>query len=376
MASALDRGLDSFNTAMSERRKNRTLQQNADLDRTLKMAELQSKGFQVQEQQTPRKLFGFIPAGNQRSLSITENKKPLPPGFVEVNGKAEKDPAYLNPLEKSRVGYYQNMSGGFPSGGTTPDGDPIIQKTPQERMGMLSPEDQAFVKGLTDYTIDPASQSSRGNKRGMLVGLAKEVDPSYDQMQYKTRSDYRNEFSKGKIGANVRSFNTAIQHLAELNDASQKTPSNPIQPIEAGQRILTQKLAGDSPEALAMQSENSALTAVSGELANIFKNSGGTDQEIEKWFRAYNPNATRAAKQQFIKTGIELMKGRVGSLDADYERVMGKKNTNPLISKESEAAMQRIGGGQGRSFNSPEEADASGLPAGTVVSVQGRKYQI
>jgi len=30
----------------------------------------------------------------------------------------------------------------------------------------------------------------------------------------------------------------------------------------------------------------------------------------------------------------------------------------------------------GQSFNSPEEADASGLPSGSVVTVQGRRYQI
>ena len=37
---------------------------------------------------------------------------------------------------------------------------------------------------------------------------------------------------------------------------------------------------------------------------------------------------------------------------------------------------QQDEGGQNTDFNSPEEADASGLPQGTVVTVQGRKYQI
>lgn len=372
MARTFNEGLSHLTDRVLQSRSLKKAEDDSRLEDAVKLADLQSKGFNVNETQTPRKLFGVIPAGNQRSLSLSRNNSPLPPGFVLINGKPEKDPAYLNPLEKTRMDSLKAGTSMFnPTTGedsSNPGGLPPLEK--------LSPETQSLIKGITDYEIDPTKSSSvRNNSRQQLITAAKHYDPTYDMTQFPTRSAYRNEFSKGKIGSNVRSFNTAIQHLSELNDATGEVPSNPIQLIERGQRSFAKQFAGDSPTSLAMSKEDTALKAVAGELANIFKNSGGTDQEIGNFLSAYNPNSTKESKRQFIKTGIELMKGRLSALDSDYERVMGKKNTNPLISKESEAAMQRIGGGN-NSFNSPEEADAAGLPPGSVVSIQGRKYQI
>ena len=54
-------------------------------------------------------------------------------------------------------------------GGTTPDGDPTAQRSPEEIMASLPPEAQATIKGLQDYTYDPNSLSTRGNQRGQMT---------------------------------------------------------------------------------------------------------------------------------------------------------------------------------------------------------------
>ena len=335
IADATDRMFDVASTV----RKQRTDQKNQMMDQLLKKAQLAKAGYDIQGDNLVQRDVG-----------------PTPEGFVKLpTGEFEKDPTYENPEEKaykkSRTNYYNstagllNPLGGAKSLGTDDEGVPMVQPTPEQIMASQSPDTQALIKGIQNYEIDPTKTSSiRGNQRQALIGLVKQVDPTYDMTQFPTRSAYRKEVSSGKVGANVRGFNTAIQHLGELNRTLPGVPSNPIQPIEAGQRWAAKTFKGNSPEAISMQKENAALTAVDGELANIFKNSGGTDQEISAWRSAYNPNATREAKKAYILQGIELMKGRMGALESDYTRVMGKPNPMKYTSPESEAMVKEISG--------------------------------
>jgi len=70
MARTFAEGLDSFATAIQDRR--RLAKENSDsaLDRAVKLAELQSKGFTVSQQSAPRRVLG-IPMGTKRSLSLS-----------------------------------------------------------------------------------------------------------------------------------------------------------------------------------------------------------------------------------------------------------------------------------------------------------------
>ena len=199
------------------------------------------------------------------------------------------------------------------------------------------------VQGLTNYDLDLSKVSSyRGNQRLQLAAAARIADPTFDMSQYPARAAFRKDFSSGKMGGNIRSFNTAIEHLSVLDNAIDKVPSNNMPAITAVQRGIAGKMAAKGKTAVGMTEERGALTAIAGELATIFKNTGGTDQEIDKWFQSYDPNASHEQKRQFIKTGTELMLGRLNALNNDYERVMGKPNDRPLISDDSQKAVERM----------------------------------
>lgn len=247
-------------------------------------------------------------------------------------------------------------------------------------LNSLSPQDQNLVRGMTDYTLDPTKTfSNRGNNRAKYIGMASQADPTFDMMQYPTRQKFLQDWRSGTRSKNVTSFNTAIEHLKSLQDASQETPSSGIGFIEAGQRAYAKNLNATGPENLAMTRENAALSAVSGELANIFKNSSGTDQEIEKWFKAYDPNAPREAKREFVKSGVKLMESRLNALGADYNRTMGKDFGGQLLSPKAKQIIDGMGlggaeaalGGGGAAQGQPV---TSGLIEGKIYrDAQGNK---
>ena len=272
----------------------------------------------------------------------------------------------------------------FGGGGITDSSTQI--STPEEREAFIQqmPEGpRSVVKGLTDYTLDLNKITSlRGNQRFQLAQAAKIYDPTFDMTEFPTRQAFRKEFSSGKMGGNIRSFNTAIQHLAELDDTIDETPSSQFRFLQRAQRGYAKEFAGKSKEALAMRAEDAAITAVSGELATIFKNTGGTDQEIEKWFKSYDKDAPKEAKKVFIKQGIKLMQGRLGAIDSDFERVMGKKNQVPLMSPETKEAVSRLMGEEGgsesdteiHSFETEADVEQANLEDGTPVMINGKKF--
>ena len=218
--------------------------------------------------------------------------------------------------------------------------------SPEERETFLQgfpQEIQNTIKGITDYSLNLKDIASlRGDQRLQLAKIAKTYDPTFDMTQFPTRAAFRKEFSSGKMGGNIRSFNTAIEHLSELDSAVEGVPSNPVKALTAMQRTAAEQLAGKSKTAIAMKKEQTALTAVAGELATIFKNTGGTDQEIQKWFDAYDPNDSAEAKREFIRTGVKLMQGRLGAIETDFERVMGKKNDRPILSEKNKGTVEKF----------------------------------
>jgi hypothetical protein len=341
-----NRASDKFQKALEFKR-----EQNS-IDALYKLAQMRESGYEPVQNQSG----GIFGGGGYNGIRPIE-EKPLPAGFVKVGGKVMQDPSFQTEKEKAMTEYYKRGGayGGSSifGGGVTPDGDPIpAQLIGDEYLATLNPQIKELVKGVTDYSIDPTKTSSiRGNQRQQLINAAKLYDPTYDMTQFPRRSATGTEYSKGMTGRNIKSFNTAIKHLSTLNDAIGQAPNPRIfgmsaSPYTAAVRAGTKAFGSDTPEGLGMSAENSAINAVAGELATAFKGGSAGDQiEYENWLKAYNPNLSPEAKRQFIKTGVELLQGRINALSSDYERVMGKKPESPLLYPETQTIIDKLTGG-------------------------------
>lgn len=261
--------------------------------------------------------------------------------------------------------------------GDTPTGSLTGDESGPDVLNKLGPNDRKTVEGLLNYSIDPIHHFSGMNgakARNYYFQLAQAVDPTINEQTYplqaKTRLDYG---PAGKSGKNLTSYGTAIKHLGTLSHEQAGTPSSGNSYLEKGQRYLAKNWNAKSPENMAMTGEDAALTAVSGELSNIFKQSGGTDPEIDKWFNSYDRNAPHEAKLKFIQTGIDLMNGRKQALLDSYEGTMGKPYEGYSPDAQS-VQPQQPQVGQTPSFQSEQEATQSGYKG--VAMIGGRKAMI
>jgi len=237
-----------------------------------------------------------------------------------------------------------SISAGGMSEGQQYNQDILSSLDPIDRPAWLSAtqEDRNVAQGLAEYRLDISKVSSlRGNKRQSIINLAQLINPEFDINSYAQVTQAKKSFAPGgKDYKNVVSLNTAIQHLKELNDASIELENGGLRLWNAiGNATLN--AVGDPR----ITKFKTAATAVEGEMANVFKGTGATDQEIKQWRENISSSNSPAQLQTSINTLLELMRGRLEALAGSWETIINLPNQQPpqLISDKSMKILQEMG---------------------------------
>lgn len=211
----------------------------------------------------------------------------------------------------------------------------------EEILAQLDPPTRELIVGITNYKLSPARVTSiRGGRRERIIGLAMMYDPSFDMSQYPARQKLRADFTSGKGAANLRSLNTAIGHLDSLGRSADKLDNSPIQ---LWNKIANFTLAqtGD-PRIVEF---NNTANAVAGEMATIFKNTSGTDQEIKAWREQLSSSQSPEQIHGAINQLIELMASRMEALAGQWQSGMGKPKDFRFLNDKSEKILREFGAG-------------------------------
>jgi len=210
------------------------------------------------------------------------------------------------------------------------DGDP---------MSGLSAGEQGIVNGLLNYTQQlPSGIALRTPYWQRLLERARMVDPSFDASQYTTRQKVRQDFTSGKAAQNVRSLNTVIGHLDELKRAGDALNNSSL-PLWNRLANAAESAAGDPR----IKRYETAANATSGELATLFKNTSGTDQEIQSWRKLANPSDSPDQIHAFVDQAIQLAFSRLDALKSQYQTGMGKPADFTLLNPKSREILKSLG---------------------------------
>ena len=198
----------------------------------------------------------------------------------------------------------------------------------------LDPSDLAFISNLTPQDIRlgedianykaPLNQvvSLRGQERTKFAELAALIDPNFDITNYTTVQQARKSFaSGGKDSSNIASLNTAVLHLSELKHSIADLKNNGFVAGNAIGNWLNKQTGGTNTSAF-----NTASQGVAGEMAKVFKGTGGTDAEISKWQNDLNSSSSPEQINKSIDTMLNLMNGRLEAIKGTYQSSF---NTDP-----------------------------------------------
>ncbi len=194
----------------------------------------------------------------------------------------------------------------------------IQNMNPDEAKVELSKNNPAYanyLKGLSEGRFQLAGRSTKSSIQIQkdLANLYPNMDQSKIQARYKTRQD----FTTGTAAKNVKSLNTAVSHLNEMNKLIPELHNSGFKMWNRLAQTGSREVGGNPT----LARFGAVKTALSGELANIFKNSGGTDQEIKHVADTIDSADSPEALKASIGESINLMGGRLSALQDQWHNL-------------------------------------------------------
>lgn len=204
-----------------------------------------------------------------------------------------------------------------------------------------SQEDKDLAKARYEGRIRASDMSFRD--RSVSTSLAEQYAiknnlPPFKAYSADVAAGTARAFSSGKPAMNTLALNTALGHL--------ETASNAYDAIKNMDASLLNKpfnairKAGGDAEVTKLVT---ALNAVKGEAANVFKTNGATDQEIQSWSSSINENLSPEQSLGTISMLDELFRSRLKALEYMRSSGMGGRAEGSLLSPKAKGISMKLG---------------------------------
>lgn len=189
----------------------------------------------------------------------------------------------------------------------------------------------------------------RGEDRLLIFNRAKQLNPQLNLSEIDRKIKMEDDLSNGKLGQNVQSFGTFLEHAGEASDMVNNYRATNMKFINTTVNKLRDQF-GDA----AYTQYTAALEPVRQEAASFLKNGHATLAEDRVAAdKILSDNATPAQQQAAIKQLGHTVKARYNEANFRYKRTMGH-DMEDVLSPEALQGAQKIGINMGAaSLNSP-----------------------
>lgn len=193
---------------------------------------------------------------------------------------------------------------------------------------ITNPQMAAAVKLIGDGSEKSSTLLARlpGAQRLEIMSHVAKYNPEYNANQFKARG----EFNVGKLGNQVRSFNTSIAHLDTLGQLADALNNGDVPMLNK----LANYYASATGEA-APQNFDTARQIVGAEIIKAVVGASGALGDREEAAQAINKASSPAQLRGVINTYSELMKGQLGSLKLQYKGSTGLDDFDKFLTPEA-----------------------------------------
>jgi hypothetical protein len=236
---------------------------------------------------------------------------------------------------------------------------------------------KALAEGKMAFPSGYALKSGYWQK--MLENVS-QYDPSFDSVNFNARSKTRSDFTSGGSAKQINAMNTVIGHLQSLSDAATKL-GNTAYPAWNSIKNYASTQVGN-PE---VKNFDTTKKAVVDELTRVWRQSGGSEQDIATWSQNIDAAGSPEQLHNVIGQIGDLLESKISSMKAQYDQGMGTSNQGVrLLTPESDRALSVLrsrSSGQDQSATAPEfssEAEAyaaeksGALKKGTKIIINGQ----
>lgn len=216
----------------------------------------------------------------------------------------------------------------------------VSQLSPTDRSiwSSASSQDKAFAEQVANYDASITNITrGKSNKKALYTTLASIINPDYSEANYAAASAFRKNWQSGDYANRRIATNTALTHLAELQDAIDGLKNGNFKPYNTIANLV--KANTGNPYVVAYQS---AANKVASELAKAYKgNASPTELDAETERIVLDLNNSPVQANAAISTGVKLLSGALQVLKQTYEQNIGPLKQNILV-PEAVSALQKL----------------------------------
>lgn len=182
------------------------------------------------------------------------------------------------------------------------------------------PNKAKLIDAIHEGRVLPPATGTRSKEGEKLLALTNGVYPDFDATVAKGRFNTRTAYSPaGATGKNIISFNTAIQHLGEFDEAAKELNNFGFSPLNTVKNIIGKNF--DNP---AIARFNITRQAVVDELTRAFRMSGGNVSDIKSWEESINDAAGPKSLEAIVGKAATLLGDRLNAVVDPYNKTMGE----------------------------------------------------
>lgn len=233
----------------------------------------------------------------------------------------------------------------------------------------LPKENGALIKKIANYEIDPRTLSTKGGHREKLLAAAAAYRPDYDFSNAPARVAAVKDFSTGKKGDAIRSFDVAIDHLHTLRELGRALDNGDVRLVNAMRNKFKEQFGYDAPGNF-----DAAKGIVGDEVVKAILGSGNSAladrEEMKKPLN--NANSWTQLSGVIDKAFLPLMAGQLKGYRKQYEDTTGRTDFDKRLSP---AALRELTQAQhGTTTNSSSAAPTATGPDGKKLILRDGKW--
>ncbi len=216
-------------------------------------------------------------------------------------------------------------------------------------LNTLDPQTRALVLAYDSGRAPlPTGAALRNPVIAKAFAAAAQYDPNFDGATYGARAKTRSAFTSGQPAANITAANTAIDHMATLDQDIDQLGNVQIPFVGNAFNQVKNTLSqagGDTPIARF----NAAKAAVSSELARVFQGGAPHETEVKQWNDRLNAAQSPQQLHAVVGEMATLLASRVNELGDQYNQGMGRTQDGlTLLHPTAAGTLARLGGQDGR----------------------------
>lgn len=229
---------------------------------------------------------------------------------------------------------------------------PEVKMQPPKLSAMQQTPDPEYVAARVKSIVEnntglPSAWELRTPQGQAIMKGVLALKPDYNSADYQMILKSVKDFGTGKQGDQVRSFNTAVNHLQTLEDLAKALQNGDTQLFNKIGNAWARQTGKSAPTNL-----NSAVQIVGGEITKaIIPGGGGATERIESREVFGDPQSPEQLLGA-INTTRDLMRGQLSTMKGQYEYTTKRNNFAQLLTPEA----RRVAGMEWADINAEENS--------------------